>query len=42
MTDEALEAAVARQPRLLQPPEAPAVDPVPSTNQQSEGGDGDE
>jgi hypothetical protein len=42
MTDEALEAAVARQTRLLQQPDAPAVEAVPSTNQQSEVSDGDE
>ena len=36
MTDEALEAAIARQTRLLQQSEAAAVTPVPSTNQPSE------
>jgi hypothetical protein len=42
MTDEALEAAIARQTRLLQQAEAPAANPVPSTNQQSEVSDGDQ
>ncbi len=41
MTDEALEAAIARQTRLLQQAEAPAVNPVPSTSQSPEVSDDD-